>query len=74
MTITHHKRILHVLSDRKWHCSTEIEYCRDARKRISELNQSGYLIIGEPCDLHVHKSRLYMRKLVRKPEQLTKNK
>lgn len=69
---THHIKILKLLNDKKWHCSLEIQklYIRDDRKRISELNKSGYLIIGEPCDIHIHDSRLFMRKLIRKPKTI----
>lgn len=67
---THHIKILNLLKDKKWHCSLEIQklYIRDDRKRISELNHSGYLIEGQPCTIHIHDSRLYMRKLFRKPK------
>jgi hypothetical protein len=67
---THHIKILKLLADKKWHCSLDIQklFIRDDRKRISELNQSGYKILGEPCDLHNHDSRIFMRKLIRKPK------
>lgn len=69
---TNHSKILKLLSDKKWHCGNEITklYLKDDRKQISELNQSGYLIIGEPCNIHIHSSRLFMRKLVRKPKKI----
>lgn len=69
---THHSKILKLLSDQKWHCGLDIQklFIRDDRKRISELNQSGYLIEGEPCDLHIHNSRIFMRRLVRKPKTI----
>jgi hypothetical protein len=70
---TQQSRILDLLKTGKWVCSTRFDYNRDARKRISELNHSGYLIEGEVCDLHPHNSRIYMRKLVRQPKQLTNN-
>ena len=49
---SHHKKILALLSDKKWHCGSEITdlFIKDDRKRISELNKSGYLIIGERCN------------------------
>ena len=65
--ITDHTRILEWLSDGTWKCSTEIDFMRDARKRISELRQKGYRIEGIPCDGRCgvrHHSRLYMRRLV----------
>lgn len=67
---THHSRILKLLQSGKWICSTKFEYMRDARKRISELNHAGYLIEGMPCDIHIHDSRIFMRKLVRKPKAI----
>jgi hypothetical protein len=71
--ITHHSKILNLLQDRKWHCGLAINRLeiKDDRKRISELNHSGYLILGEPCDIHIHDSRIFMRKLVRKFKSLT---
>lgn len=67
MTLTpQHRRILEWLKDGQWHCSTDIEYMRDARKRISELRQGGYDIIPETCDKRCginHHSALKMRKL-----------
>lgn len=71
-----HKKILDIFRDCRWHCSTEIEYIRDARKRISELNygylrEKGYRIIGKKCDKRCgtnHSSGLFMRKAEKIPE------
>lgn len=70
--LSHHSKIIKLLSDREWVCGLEIQklFIRDDRKRISELNHSGYLIVGEPCDLHPHDSRIFMRKLVRTPKKI----
>ena len=38
MSETDHQRIKNWLVDGEWHCSTELDFMRDARKRISELN------------------------------------
>ena len=64
---SHHSKILNLLSDGEYHCGLEINRLKikDDRKRISELNKSGYLILGEVCDIHPHDSRLFMRRLVR---------
>jgi len=68
MKTTDHIRILDWLSDGAWKCSTEMDFMRDARKKISELVKSGYNIEGIPCDGRcgtVHKSKnLKMRRLV----------
>jgi len=68
MKQTDHIRILDWLSDGTWKCSTEIDFMRDARKRISELVQKGYQIEGISCDGRcntIHKSKnLKMRRLV----------
>jgi hypothetical protein len=69
---SNHTKILELLADKKWHCGNEITklYLKDDRKRISELNHSGYLIEGMPCDLHSHDSRLFMRRLIRLPKKI----
>lgn len=64
------ERILEVLRDKQWHCSSEWPYIKDDRKRISELNEGymrekGYEIVGKPCDGRcgkTHPSRLFMRR------------
>lgn len=52
---TQHEQILALHRDMAWHCSTEYEYIRDHRKRISELNlgyllEKGYVLRAEKCD------------------------
>ena len=65
--MTDHQRIKKWLSDGQWHCSTELDYMRDARKRMSELVKGGVPIEGISCDGRcgkVHKSKtLKMRRL-----------
>jgi hypothetical protein len=64
------EEIVAIHRDRKWHCSTEYEYIRDHRKRISELNngylkEKGFRLVGKPCDGRcgkTHSSTLYMRR------------
>ena len=69
--MTDHERIKTWLADLNWHCSDTLDYMRDARKRISELNE-GYpknnlLIECVPCDGRcgiAHRSKtLKMRRL-----------
>ena|SRR3990167_10210255 len=66
-----HQKILELHDDGGWHCSTEIEYIRDQRKRVSELRQMGYVFEKLSCDSrcgHSHNSGLLMRRLVKTPE------
>lgn len=67
-----HKQILKIHGDFKFHCSTVIEFIRDQRKRISELNLNDfdgvrYSFESEKCDGRcgkIHSSNLVMRRLV----------
>ena len=67
------QKILEVLRDKDWHCSSEFGYIKDDRKRISELNEEymkskGWEIVGQTCDGRcgkTHSSGLFMRKAVR---------
>lgn len=70
--MTHHQLILELLDDEQWHCGSEIMrlYIKDDRKRISELNDMGYKIIGQPCDCGKHQSGLYKRKLLKQKATL----
>jgi len=69
--MTDHQRILEWLKNGDWRCSTELDFMRDARKRISELIKSGVKIDGIPCDGRcgkIHKNKnLKMRKLLSSP-------
>lgn len=72
------EKILEVLRDKQWHCSSEFGYIKDDRKRISELNEGymkekGFEIVGKRCDGRCgikHNSSLFMRraqKIVQSP-------
>lgn len=61
-----HKQILNILLDGQFHCGTVFINCyiKDDRKRISELNEMGFVIIAEKCDgrcLIKHNSGIVMR-------------
>lgn len=73
MKTSQQTKILNLLEDYQWHCGNEITqlYIKDDRKRISELNKAGYKIIGEPCNLHTHNARVYMRKLISGPDSFS---
>lgn len=48
-------------------------FIKDDRKRISELNEMGYEIVGQPCDKRCgtnHSSGIFMRKLVNRPKRI----
>lgn len=61
-----HIKILDLHADNEWHCSTEIEFIRDQRKRISELNAGGYTFEAMKCNLgHNHNANLLMRRLMK---------
>lgn len=76
------EKILEIHRDKQYHCSTEYEFIRDHRKRISELNEGylkdkGFKLVGKPCDNRCgknHSSSLFMRRAERitekSPEQL----
>ena len=70
-----HEAILALHRDKQFHCSTEYEYIRDHRKRVSELNndgkngepigylyEKGWILKGVPCTMHNHKGNLFMRR------------
>lgn len=62
-----HNLILNMLSDGQYHCPTAELFMKDDRKRISELNQGGYVILGDKtCDNpnHHHISKVKLRKLI----------
>lgn len=65
------QRVIEHLADGRWHCMANQFFMKDDRKRISELNGSGYEIIGMKCDKSCgvnHSSRVLMRKLKRRPD------
>lgn len=67
---THHEQLLAIHRDMQWHCSTEYEYMRDHRKRLSELNlgyllEKGYQLVAKKCDGRCgkkHNSMVAMRR------------
>lgn len=65
------QQIIDFLEDGEWHCfATPSFFIKDDRKRISELNEAGYNIIGMKCDGRCgtsHSSGVFMRKLDGKP-------
>ena len=68
------KLIVDYLRDGDWHCMAGANFfMKDDRKRISELNQKGFVIQGVPCDKEAsgctvnHNSNVYMRRIVEKP-------
>lgn len=67
------KKIIEHLADGEWHCMASPKFfIKDDRKRISELNDKGYVIIGQPCDIRgkcglKHTSNVFMRRLEGKP-------
>lgn len=68
-----HNLILNMLSDGAYHCPTVELFLKDDRKRISELNHGGYLILGDKtCDnpTHHHVSKVKLRKLVSEPTEI----
>jgi len=67
-----HNLILNMLADRAYHCPTAELFMKDDRKRISELNQGGYVIVGDKtCDnpAHHHMSKVKLRRLVSVPNE-----
>jgi hypothetical protein len=68
-----HEQLLEIHRDMKFHCSTEYEYMRDHRKRISELNlgylkEKGYYLKAVKCDGRCgknHNSMVAMRRAER---------
>lgn len=65
-----HRQILSIHADGRFHCSTEIEFIRDQRRRVTDLQDDfGYRFESVPCRMHAHRSRtLCMRRLVSAPE------
>lgn len=66
------QKLLELYKDGEWKCSVEITplFIRDYRKRISELNQSGYVFQSMRCDGRCgvnHASNVHMYRLTEKP-------
>jgi len=72
------KKIYELFKDGEFHCSTEITFIRDYRKRISEMNRANgeekgmEMFDSMPCDKRCgqnHESNIYMYRLKEKPKQ-----
>ena len=52
--MTQHAKILSILEDNQWHCSSEFyaQYIADPRKRLCELKEKGYTLISRWCEDH----------------------
>ena len=65
------QKIVDVLRDFEWHCVFGELVMKDDRKRISEirpkLQEKGYDIESQSCNLHDHKSRIFMRRIKKLP-------
>lgn len=60
------KYLIDLYSNGEWKCSTAIQFVRDFRKRISELNIEGYVFDSEKCDGRCgikHNSNIHMYRL-----------
>ena len=71
------KKIYELYRDGDWHCSTEITFIRDYRKRISEMNRTNLeekgqeMFDSQPCDGRCkqnHQSSVHMYRLKEKPK------
>ena len=66
------QKVFDHLKDGRWHCMADSRFfMKDDRKRISELNEMGFNIIGFKCDKRCgvkHSSRILMRKMKGVPE------
>lgn len=72
------KKIYELFKDGEYHCSTEITFIRDYRKRISEMNRAHQEEKGTemfesiPCDGRCkqnHQSNVHMYRLKEKPRE-----
>lgn len=66
-----HRKILNYLEGGEWKCITTANlFIKDERKRLSELRDKGYNIVGERCDGRCgvkHSANILMRKWVKTP-------
>ena len=67
------QKIVDYLESGEWKCMANAQFfMKDDRKRISELNQKGYKIIGMPCDKRCgvnHASSVLMRQMIERPQE-----
>ena len=67
---TQHHKILALLDNGQWHCTSEMYalYMADPRKRLCELKKKGYNLEKDKCHLHnYHKGQSKMWRLVPNP-------
>jgi len=60
------KYLVELYQDGEWKCSTAIQFVRDFRKRISELNTEGYIFESKKCDGRcgiAHNSNVHMYRI-----------
>lgn len=68
--MTQHEKILDILSDGKWHCTSEFyaAYIADPRIRLHELKEKGYLCEWRWCQSHdYHKGHSKEWRLIGQP-------
>lgn len=67
--------IVDILRDRQWHCITKEVEQKDDRARITSIRRKlqtvGYDVQSEPCDLHEHKARILMRRIIKVDGEVT---
>ncbi len=71
--MTQHKKILQLLSNNEWVCSSAFyaSYIADPRTRICELKKKGFELVDRWCEnpLHRHEGMMKEWKLVSAPAQ-----
>lgn len=66
------RRIIELYKDGQWHCSVEITFIRDYRKRLSEMNHAGFVFESRICDGRCgvkHNANVHMYRLTERPVQ-----
>ena len=67
--MTQLRKILSLLSDNQFHCTSEMYalYIADVRRRLCDLQDKGYKLEGKKCELHnYHEGGSKMWKMPRK--------
>ena len=64
------QKILNLLDDGRWHCSSEMYamYLADPRKRLHELKQAGYILESRWCKDHPHEGLQKQWRLIATPK------
>lgn len=68
------KRILSILQDGEWHCTSEFYalFIADPRRRVVDLKEKGYELENQKCSLHTfHDGGSKMWRLLTKVEYRT---